>query len=333
LPDEEARCAAALAARHAFAGEHDKAAAVADSLLAIANTHGIASAAIDAWQTLAVVRQARGEVGAALEARRSAARAAADAGLKTREATLTINVGFALTTVGAREEARNAILSGIGTAQAVGSPGTVRHGQMNLLCWTSTFGPDPQLDALLAEPRAIATAAVSGSWVPQDRASLGVLYYRGVELLRSQAPDAAKSARTLLNAAAVGYRATSMLDVVPVALGRLAEAERLCGDFDKARGLGREAAELLDEGSPSLLNEAPVYLALHDACVDLGDLKEAKDAIVRGIPRLVTRLKGLAGTPYGRGFLTQLPPNAGLIAAAEAYGVVPAEIADVLAST
>ncbi len=330
LPDEEARCAAALAARHAYAGELDLAADVADSLLGIANTHGIASAAVDAWQTLAVVRQARGEVGAALEARRSAARAAADAGLKTREATLMINVGFALTTVGARAEARAAIENGIATAEAVGSPGTVRHGQMNLLCWTATFGPDPMLDAMLAEPRALATAAVSGSWVPQDRASLGVLYYRGLELLGSDAPQAAESARKLLHSAAMGYRATSMLDVVPVALGRLAEAERKCGNSEKARELAREAAGLLDEGSPSLLNEAPVFLALHDACIDIGALQEAKEAIARGIPRLVTRLKGLAGTPYARGFLTQLSPNAGLLAAAEAYGVIPSEIADVL---
>jgi tetratricopeptide (TPR) repeat protein len=331
LPDEEARCAAALAARYAFAGELDRAAEVSDSLLSLANNHGIAGAAVDAWQTLAVVRQARGAMGAALDARRSAARAAADAGLKTREATLTINVGFALTTVGAKAEARAAILSGIATAQAVGSPGTVRHGQMNLLCWTATFGLDSELDPLLVEPRAVAAAAVSGSWVPQDRASLGVLYYRGLELLRGKSADGPASARTLLSAAAAGYRATGMLDVLPVALGWLAEAERACGEVEKARELAREAAGLLDEGSPSLLNEAPVFLALHDACVDLGDLQEAKSAIARGIPRLVTRLTGLSGTPYARDFLMHLPANAGLVAAAEAYGVVPAAIATVLA--
>ena len=67
---------------------------VADELLTLAQQHNIAGAAVDAWQTLAVVRQTRGEVGAALEARRSAARAASAAGLKTREATLTINVGL-----------------------------------------------------------------------------------------------------------------------------------------------------------------------------------------------------------------------------------------------
>ena len=330
LADEEARCAAALASRYAFGGELDRAAEVADALLSIAQKYGIAGAAVDAWQTLAVVRQARGDVGAALEARRSAARAASDAGLKTREATLTINVGFALTTVGAMAEARVAIEAGIALAQAVGSPGTVRHGQMNLLCWASTFGKDPQLDAMLEEPRRLADSAISGSWVPHDRATLGVLFYRGLELLR---PDggSADAARTLLRTAAEGYRATKMLDVVPVALGLWAEAERRCGQAVRARELAREAARLLSEGSPSLLNEAPVFLALNDACVDLGDLAEARDAIARGIPRLVTRVEGLAGTPYARGFLTQLGPNAGLLAAAEAYGLVPPSLAAIIA--
>jgi tetratricopeptide (TPR) repeat protein len=330
LPDEEARSAAALAARYAFAGELDLAAEMADSLLSIAQRHGIAGAAVDAWQTLAVVRQARGDVGAALEARRSAARAASDAGLKTREATLTVNVGFALTTVGARAEARVAIEGGIAIAQSVGSPGTVRHGTMNLLCWTATFGGDPALDGLLSEPRLLADAAIAGSWVPQDRATLGILFYRGVEHLRDESLASSTGARTLLKAAAQGYRATGMLDVLPVALGRLAEAERRCGHAQQARVLAREAASLLDEGSPSLLNEAPVFLALHDACVDLGELQEAKEAIARGIPRLLTRVQGLASTPYGKDFLTQLVPNAGLLAAAEAYDLVPAEIAAVL---
>jgi serine/threonine protein kinase/tetratricopeptide (TPR) repeat protein len=329
LADEEARSAAALAARYAFAGELEKAAEVADHLLSIAQRHGIAGAAVDAWQTLAVVRQARGDVGAALEARRSAARAASEASLKTREATLTINVGFALTTLGARAEARVAIEGGIALAQAVGSPGTVRHGQMNLLCWAATFGSDVQCDRLLEEPRSIADAAISGSWVPHDRATLGVLYYRGVEMLR--VAGYGEQARTLLKTAADGYRATKMLDVVPVALGLLAEAERRCGGAEKARELARGAAALLDDGSPSLLNEAPVFLALHDACVDLGAEDEAKDAIRRGIPRLVTRVEGLAGTPYVKGFLTELAPNAGLLAAAERYSLVPGVLAAALA--
>ncbi len=328
LPDEEARCAAALAARYAYAGELDAAEAVAGSLLTLSQRHGIAGAGVDAWQTLAVVRQARGEVGAALEARRSAAATANAAALKTREATLTINVGFALTTVGAREDARTAIETGISLAQAVGSPGVERHGKMILLCWAATFGEGASLDAPLAETRAMAEAALAGSWVPHDRATLGVLFYRGMELLRT--PGGETGARTLLRIAAQGYRATKMLDVLPVALGLWAEAERRCGNPEPARALASEAAALFDEGSPSLLNEAAVFLALHDACVELGDPLGAKQAIARGLPRLVTRLKGLSTTPYSLAFLTQLAPNAGLLAAAETYGLVPDEVTQVL---
>ncbi len=330
LADEEARCAAALASRFAFGGELERAAEVADLLLTIGKEHGIPGAAVDAWQTLAVVRQARGEVSAALEARRSAARAAKESGLKTREATLIINVGFALTTVGARLEAREAIERGIALAQAIGSPGTVRHGQMNLLCWTATFGRDPQLDKLLEDPRQIAEAAISGSWVPHDRATLGVLFYRGLELLRAGGAGCAEQARTLLRTAAQGYQATKMLDVVPVALGYLAESERCCGDAARARELAREAASLLSHGSPSLLNEAPVYLALHEACVDVGALDEAKSAIAEGVPRLVTRVHGLAGTPYAADFLRELEPNSGLLAAAKRYDLMPEELRVVL---
>jgi hypothetical protein len=330
LADEEVRCGAALAARYAYAGELDKAAEVADGLLTLSQRHNIAGAAVDAWQTLAVVRQARGEVGAALEARRSAARAASAAGLKAREAMLTINVGFALTTVGAKGEARLAIESGIALTQAIGSPGVERHGKMILLCWAATFGGDPLLDVPLAETRSTADAALAGSWVPHDRATLGVLFYRGMERLRSEGGEV--DARTVLKIAAQGYRATKMLDVLPVALGLWAEAERRCGNADQACSLASEAAALFDEGSPSLLNETPVFLALHDACVDLGKLEQARSAIARGVPRLVTRLKGLAGTPYARAFLTELAPNAGLLAAAEAYGLIPPEVTAALAN-
>ena len=331
LNDEVARSAADLAARYAFAGELDKAEDWADSLLDLAQAHGNPSAAVDAWQTLAIVRQGRGDVGAALEARRSAVRAAASAGLKTREATLLINTGFALTTMGAKDEARVAIEQGIALAQAVGSPGTVRHGQMNLLCWVATFGSDPALDALLADPRGIADNAVTGAWVPHDRATLGVLYYRGLELLRTDAgvrlpSNAAESARTLLKTAAGGYKATKMLDVVPVAIGFWAESERRCGQPERALELATEAADLIEHGSPSLLNEAPIYLALHAALVDLGRVDDAKEAIARGLPRLVTRVHGLRGTPYASEFLAHVAANAGLIKAASDYGILPAEL-------
>ena len=245
--------------------------------------------------------------------------------------------------MGAKEEARVAIEGGIALAQAVGSPGTVRHGQMNLLCWASTFGSDPALDPLLSDPRSIADNAVSGAWVPHDRATLGVLFYRGVELLRTDATTRtstnaetsdprASQARTLLKTAAGGYRATKMLDVVPVALGQWSEAERRCGQAERAFELATEAASLLEHGSPSLLNEAPIYLALHDALVDLGRQAEAKDAIARGLPPLVTRVHGLLGTPHAKDFLTNVSSNAGLLAAAEGYGIVPRELTDILHS-
>ncbi len=330
LRDEEARSAAVLAARYAYAGELDRAADVADSLLEIAAFHAIPSAAVDAWQTLAVVRQARGEVGAALEARRSAAAAACEAGLKSSEAMLTINVGFALTTVGAKNEARLAIETGIALGQAVGSAGVVRHGQMILLCWSATFGASPDHDELLAETRRMADATASGGWVPHDRATLGVLFYRGVELLRSGPASEPERARALLRTAAAAYRSTKMLDLVPVALGVWAEAERRMGEPGRAHELALEAATLLEEGSPSLLNEAPVFLALHDAYVDLGRLREARDSIERGMPRLVLRVDGLRGTPYGRDFLTEVAPNAGLVTAAEAYGLVPRSLKKIL---
>ncbi len=329
IPDEEARCAAALATRYAYAGDLDAAEAVAGSLLTLSQRHGIPGAGVDAWQSLAVVRQARGEVGAALEARRSAAATANAAALKTREATLIINVGFALTTLGAKADARTAIEAGISLAQAVGSPGVERHGKMILLCWAATFGESSSLDAPLSETRAMADAALAGSWVPHDRATLGVLFYRGMELLRAAGGE--NGARTLLRIAAQGYRATKMLDVLPVALGLWADAERRCNNGAQACALANEAVALFDHGSPSLLNEAAVFLALHDACIDLGDPEGARHAIARGVPRLVTRLKGVSTTPYALAFLTQLAPNAGLLAAAEAYGLVPDEVTQVLA--
>lgn len=329
--DEWVRSGAALAARLAFAGELNRAEAVCQELLDVSRTQSIADAPVDAWQTLAVVYQARGEVAAALDARRAAARAARDAQLLTREATLMINVGFALTTLGARADSHDAIVRGIALAQELGSQGVVRHGQMNLLGWSSTYGGLATDDALLSESRKMADDAAVGSWVPHDRATLGVLFYRGVELLRDE--RGTEAARALLRLAAGAYRATKMLDVFPVALGFWAEAERRSGDAERAIELAREAVGLLDGGSPSLLNEAPLFLALHDACIDIGALGEAKDAVARGMPRLVLRAQALQSTPYTRAFLTELSPNAGLIAAADGYGLVPPELAAMLGRT
>ena len=330
LLDEEARCSAALASRLAFAGRLPEAEAEASHLLALAEKRGVTNAAVDAWQTLAIVRQTRGELISALDARRSAARAAASGSLKVREATLTINVGFALTTIGARQDARAAIDQGLSIAQSIGSQGVVSLGKMVLLGWSATFGVEGGLDPLLAEARSEADVAGQGRWVPSDRVTLGVLFYRGVELLRTGEPDANERARTLLRTAVEAYRATGMRDVLPVAMGEWAEAERRCGDPLRAAQIAREAAELLEAGAPSLLNEAPVYLALHDALVDAGDARGARDAIARAIPPLVRRVSGLGGSSYALAFLTHLPHNASLLAAAEAYGLVPREIEAVL---
>ena len=92
-----------------------------------------------------------------------------------------------------------------------------------------------------------------------------------------------------------------------------------------------EAATLLEGGAPSLLNEAPVYLALHDACVDAGDLRGAQLAMERGMPLLLRRLKGLEHTTYAKSFLTSLAHNAALLAAAEAYGLVPEAVNSLVA--
>jgi hypothetical protein len=104
------------------------------------------------------------------------------------------------------------------------------------------------------------------------------------------------------------------------------EAERRCGDLTRAIELASEAAKLLEGGAPSLLNESAVYVALHDAHQATGNEDAARDAVMRGMPALLRRLHGLVGTPYARQFLTELPQNAALLAAAEGFGVVPEEI-------
>jgi hypothetical protein len=329
LHEEEARCSAVLASRLAYAGNLEGANAEAARLLDSAERRDIQGAAVDAWQTLAIVRQTQGALSAALTARRNAAEAARRAGLKEREAMLTTNLGFALTTIGARQEARAALESGLALADAIGSQGAVRHAQMNLLGWAATFGNDRRLEGLLAEPRADADLAAGGVWAAPDRSNLGALFYRGWELLRSPQGNA-KRARSLLKRTAEAYRAMGHHDVLPVALGVWASAEQRCGNAERALQLAEEAAQLLQQGSPSLLNESTVYLALHDAYVQAGDVARARDAVSRGMPPLERRVEGLVGTPYALPFLTELPHNAQLLAAAEGFSLVPHRIHRVL---
>lgn len=239
---------------------------------------------------------------------------------------LMTNLGFALTTIGARQEARAALETGLSLADAIGSAGAVRLAKMNLLGWAATFGTDKALDVHLAEARADADSAASGVWAAPDRSNLGVLFYRGCELLRQKGEAACRRALALLKMAAASYRHTGHRDVLPVALGMWAEAERRCNNLDAAIRVASEAADLLEQGAPSLLNESAVYLALHDAHQSAGNEELARASVARGMPPLLRRLHGLVGTPYARQFLTELPQNAALLAAAEGYGVTPDEI-------
>jgi hypothetical protein len=239
---------------------------------------------------------------------------------------LSVNLGFALTTIGARREAREAIESGLALAHAIGSTGALRHGRMNLLGWTATFGGDPVLDNELAEPRADADAAASSRWVTHDRATLGVLFYRGCEWLATRDPQAPERARSLFKTTTEAYRATGNHDLLPVALGMWAQAEHRCGNGNAARTLAEEAASLIEQGAPSLLNESPVYVALHDAYLAAGDRARAIEAVKRGLGPLTRRLEGLKKTSYAGVFLTELGPNAALLARAREYGLTPPEI-------
>ena len=118
--------------------------------------------------------------------------------------------------------------------------------------------------------------------------------------------------------------------MLPVALGMWAEAERRCDQAARAVQLATEAAELVDGGAPSLLNESPVFLALHDAEQQLGNSDAARNAVARAVPHLLRRLQGLSATAYAHAFLTDLPHNAALLAAAEGYGLVPDQVHRVL---
>jgi tetratricopeptide (TPR) repeat protein len=330
LVEEMARCSAALANLYAYAGQLALAERETRVLLDLTDKGEIDWAAVDAWQALAVVRQTQGQLGAALDARRNSARSAKLAGLQEREAMLVTNLGFALTTIGARNEALTQLEAGLTKASAIGSPGTVRNAQMNLLCWAATFGADSRIDAFLTETRASADEAATGSWVVRDRVTLGTLFYRGCELLRLSGTGNIPRARSLLKLATEAYRSTENRDVLPVALGFWAEAERRIGNPEQSIELVKEASRLVESGAPSLLNEASIFLTLHDAYVDIGDLKNARDAIERAIPLLERRIKGLEGTPYARTFLSNLPQNASLLTAAEAYGYLTPILEQVL---
>ncbi len=246
---------------------------------------------------------------------------------------LTMNVGFALTTIGAWEEALHELTVGLAKAHEIGSAGAVRHGQMNLLCLGRHL-------RRRRSPRRPARRAARQRRRGRERDVGGARpRHAGRALLPRAASCCAATrrrspkARALLKTAAEAYRSTENRDVLPVALAFWAEAERRFGHAEQAVEIAAEAARLVEAGAPSLLNEAPIYLALHDAYVDVGDLRGAREAMARGIAPLMRRLKGLEGTPYARSFLLGLPHNSALLAAAEAYGCIPPEIDRLLQQT
>lgn len=319
------RIRAAIAARAAFAGELEIAERKVRELLDTSQTHG-PGAQVDAFQTLAVIRQAQGSVSAALEARKSAAQAARRDGLKEREAMLTTNLGFALSILGAKQEARDALEKGIALADAIGSPAATRHAQMNLLGFAAVYGSDRRLDSLLADTRAEADSSAGERYTLLDRGNLGILYYRGIELLSGESASSWVRARALLSRVAEQYRTLAHNDVLPVALGNWAESERRLGALDTAIELGEDAARWVDSGAPSLLNEAPIYLTLHRAYHGLGSSEAAEQALARALGPLLRRFQALAGSPYARTFLTGLPENAELVSAIDALGLLPPSI-------
>lgn len=332
LKDEEARASAALALRLSFAGQFEEAELEAARLLALGEVQEMRAAAVDGWQTLAIVHQSRGAVADALSARRNAARAAKQADLTERESMLTTNLGFALSTIGARKEARDHLDRGLSLAEAIGSVGARRHALMILLCWSSVFGSDRGLDGVLGEVREEADAVAHGMWTAPARENLGVIYYRALELLRIGNPRNVERARKLLEIVVEAYRQTENRDVLPAALGMWARAELTSGDLDAAERLALQAADLLRSGAPSLLNESPVYLVLHDVYTQRGASDLAKQAIEEGIQPLLRRLSGLLSTHYVRPFLTELVDNATLVSHAERYGLLPDKLRKVIES-
>ena len=72
-------------------------------------------------------------------------------------------------------------------------------------------------------------------WSIRDRVTLGVLFYRGCELLRGEG-SALPRARSLLKTAAEAYRSTDNRDILPVAMGFWSEAERRFAPLAPAAG-------------------------------------------------------------------------------------------------
>ncbi len=185
---------------------------------------------------------------------------------------------------------------------------------MILLCWAATFGTDaaarraPRRDARC---RRRGARRELGAARPRDaRGPLlprhGAAAYGGRRDRRPNAPaprragiprdqDARRTPRGPWDS---GPRPSGAA-ATPSARGRSRAKQRRCST--KAR--------------PACSTRRRCFSRCTTPASTSADLEEARLAIARGVPRLVTRMRGLAGTPYARAFLTQLTPNAGLLAA------------------
>jgi hypothetical protein len=298
----------------------------AGRLLDVARADGAQGAAADAWQMLATVRQRRGEIIDALVAWRSAAQAARAAGLEQRECALHVTLGSALATLGARAEARTALLEGLRIAHRIGDPRVERGARMHLLAWTATFGSDEALDAELADVRAHADAAARGGWIATDSTALGILFHRACELVAFGDRRAVDTAAALLQTTVSVGRSTSNRSFLAAALAMSARTELARGGPVRATALVEQARDLVEPDAPWPSDPTGVYLALHDVRVATGDESEAREAVTAGLSVLSRTLRSIAGAPYARSFLSELPHSVQLLALARRYGILPAEL-------
>src|SRR5690606_39283335 len=105
------------------------------------------------------------------------------------------------------------------------------------------------------------------------------------------------------------------------ALGMWALAEHHTHSTERALAVASEAAQLLASGAPSLLNETPIFLTLHDVHTELGDADKARAAIAAGLPFFMRRVRSLTASLYQHQFLIELDDNARLVTLATAYGL------------
>src|SRR5690606_17340801 len=123
-----------------------------------------------------------------------------------------------------------------------------------------------------------------------------------------------------------GYRTTENHDVLPVALGMWALAEHLARNSERALQIASEASTLLASGAPSLLNESPIFLTLHDIHLSRRNLADPKGAIEAALPFLERRAASLPTSPYLGHFLTGLDDNRRLLTLATQYSIAHAYV-------